>query len=86
MITVSSKNMFESYNEFSASILDTNTKPPECVDIIRVHHEVFTAGALEARVLRTSDFRAPAGKTKQSDVLRIMSTQEGSFVFIIHPT
>ena len=45
-------------------ILDTNTKPPECVDIIRVHHEVFTAGALEARVRRTSDFRAPAGKTE----------------------
>ena len=38
------------------------TKPPECVDIIR--HEVFTAGALEARVRRTSVFRAPAGKTE----------------------
>ena len=39
------------------------TKPPECVDIIRKHHEVFTAGALEARVRRTSAFRVPAGKT-----------------------
>ena len=29
-----------------------------------VHHEVFTAGALEARVRRTSAFRAPAGKTE----------------------
>ena len=38
------------------------TKPPECVDIIR-HTSIFTAGALEARVRRTSAFRAPAGKT-----------------------
>ena len=40
------------------------TKPPECVDIIRLHHKVFTAGALEARVLRMRAFRAPAGKTE----------------------
>ena len=40
------------------------TKPPECVDITTVHHEVFTAGALEARVRRTSAFWAPAGKTE----------------------
>ena len=43
---------------------DTYTKPPECVDIIPIHHEVFTAGALEARVRRTSAFRTPAGKTE----------------------
>ena len=42
----------------------TYTKPPQCVDIFTVHHEVFTAGALEARVRRTSAFRAPAGKTE----------------------
>ena len=29
-----------------------------------VHHEVFPAGALEARVRRTSAFKAPAGKTE----------------------
>ena len=63
---------------------DIYTKPSECVDITTVHHEVFTAGALEARVHRTSAFRAPAGKP--SDVRWIMSTHEGSFVFIIHPT
>ena len=40
------------------------TKSPECVDIIRVHHEVFSAGSLEARVRRTSAFREPAGKTE----------------------
>ena len=28
-----------------------------------VHHEVFTAGALEARVCRKSTVRAPSGKT-----------------------
>ena len=43
---------------------DKYTKPPECVDIIAVHHEVLTAGALEARVRRTSAFRAPAGKSE----------------------
>ena len=31
---------------------------------LAIHHEVFTAGALEARVRRTSAFRAPAGKTE----------------------
>ena len=42
------------------------TKPPECVEIglSTVHNEVFTAGALEARVRRTSAFRAPVGKTE----------------------
>ena len=30
-----------------------------------VHHEVFTAGALEARVNRMSDFRARAWKTER---------------------
>ena len=41
-----------------------NTKPPECVDIVHCTSGVFTAGALEARVSRTSAFRAPAGKTE----------------------
>ena len=49
-----------------------------------VHHEVFTAGALEGRVRRTSALRAPAGK--KIDVRSIMSTHKGSFVFIIHPS
>ena len=31
----------------------TNTKLPSCVDIIRVHHSVFPAGALKALVRRT---------------------------------
>ena len=39
-----------------------------------VHHEVLAAGALEARL------------RKLSDVLQIISTHKGSFVFIIHPT
>ena len=30
--------------------------------IFALHHEVCTAGALEAQVYRTSAFRAPAGK------------------------
>ena len=29
-----------------------------------IHHEVFTAGALQARVRRTSAFGASAGKTE----------------------
>ena len=40
------------------------TKPPECVDIIRHTSRGFTAGALKARVRRTSAFMAPAGKTE----------------------
>ena len=52
-------------------------KPSECVDIIAVHHEVFTAGALEERVLSGHQLGKP------SDVRRILSTNEGSFVFII---
>ena len=57
----------------------TNTKPPECVDIICLHHEVFTAG-----VCRTRASRAPAGKP--SDVPQIigLSTYEGSFVFTMY--
>ena len=36
-----------------------------CVLILSaVPHEVFPVGALEARVCRTSAFRAPAGKTE----------------------
>ena len=35
-----------------------------CVNLIPVHHEVFTAGGLEARVTRMSVSRAPAGKTE----------------------
>ena len=42
-------------------------KPPECVDIICSTSRGFTAGALEARVRRTSTFRAPARK-KPGDV------------------
>ena len=43
-------------------MIEITTKPPECVD--SRHHEVFTAGALEELVRRTSAFRAPAWKTK----------------------
>ena len=45
---------------------------------------LVTAGALEARVHRTSVSGNQLGKP--SDVQWIMSTHEGSFVFIIHPT
>ena len=46
-----------------------------------VHHEVFTAGALEERIVE----RVLSGHQlgKPSDVHWIISTQEGSFVFII---
>ena len=43
-----------------------------------IHHEFFTAGALEARVRRTSAFRAPA------EFSLVMSTNESSFVFLSH--
>ena len=52
--------------------------------VITVHHEVFSADALEARVRRKSAFRAPAGKTECCTVDYI--NHQGSFVFIIHPT
>ena len=42
-------------------------KTTKCVNIIQynpAYNEVFTAGALEARVCRTSAFSSPAGKTK----------------------
>ena len=45
-------------------VLDINTKPPECVDYNPQYHEVFTTSALEARVSRTSAFRAPGEKTE----------------------
>ena len=45
-----------------------------------VHHEVFTASALEAQMRRTSAFRVP------TDAWQIISTHEVSFVFIIYPT
>ena len=35
------------YNTWKNDVLNTYTKPPEGVDIISVHHEVFTAGSLE---------------------------------------
>ena len=54
----------------------TNTKPPECADIIRRTLRGFTAGALEAH--------ESVGRVLLSDVRGIMSTHEGSFVFIIH--
>ena len=49
-----------------------------------IHQEVFTAGALEARVRR----RVLSGHQlgKPSNVRWIITTHEGSFVFIIHPT
>ena len=37
---------------------------PSVLILSAVHHEVFAAGALEARVCRTSAFRAPAAKTE----------------------
>ena len=47
------------------TVLYIYTKPPECVDIIRLSgHQ----------------------QGKLSDVRQIISTHEGSFVFIIHPT
>ena len=49
-----------------------------------IHHEVFSAGALKARVRRTSVSGHQLGKP--SNVRWIISTHEGSFVFIIHPT
>ena len=39
-------------------------KPPECVDIICSTSRGFMAGALKARVRRTSTFRAPGGKNQ----------------------
>ena len=60
-------------------IIDKYSKLPECV----VHHKVFTAGALEVRARRVLSGH-PLGKP--NDVLRIISTHEGSFIFIIHPT
>ena len=55
-----------------------------------VDHEVFTAGALEERVRRTSAFRAPAGETEwglcqqTSLVLYLLYTQpEISFSYCI---
>ena len=44
-----------------------------------VHHEVFTAGALEGRVLSGRQLGGP------SDVRWIMSSHGSGFVFIIHP-
>ena len=40
------------------------TKPPECVDLIRCTSQGFHSWCLEARVRRTSAFRAPVGKTE----------------------
>ena len=37
---------------------------PSVLILSAVHHEVFTAGALKARVHRTSALRAPAGKNR----------------------
>ena len=42
----------------------TIQKHPSVLILSAVHHEVFTAGVVEARVHRTSAFRAPAGKTE----------------------
>ena len=64
---------------------NTYTKPPECVDIIirtlrRFAQLVPWKHESVGRVLAGHQLGKP------SDVLRIISTHEGSFVFIIHPT
>ena len=60
---------------------DINTKPPECVvTIMRFSQVVSWKHESEGRVLSGHQLRKP------SDVLLIMSTHKGSFVFIIHPT
>ena len=46
---------------------------PSVLIYFAVHHEVFTAGALEAQVCRTSAFRSPAGKP--SDARWVMYTR-----------
>ena len=66
---------------YQGCTFDINTKPPECVDIIRRHHEVFTAGALEAQSVGRMLSRHQLGEP--SDVRRIIPTHVGSFVFII---
>ena len=48
----------------SPSLPQIYTKPPECVDIICRTSRGFHRWCLEARVRRTSAFRAPAGKTE----------------------
>ena len=42
--------------------LHIRNHPSACVDLSCLHQEIFTFGALEARVRRTSSFLAPAGK------------------------
>ena len=42
--------------------LHIRNHPSACVDLICLHQEIFTFGALEARVRRTSSFLAPVGK------------------------
>ena len=44
---------------------DKYTKTPDWLIYSAVYHKVFAAGALEARVRRTSAFRAPARKTEE---------------------
>ena len=50
-------------NEALLLSLSKYTKPPECVEYSAVHHEVFPAGALEARVRRASVSGHQLGKT-----------------------
>ena len=54
-----------------------------CIENITITAHYVLRWCLKARVRRTSAFRAPDGKP--SDVRQIMSSHEGSFVFIIHP-
>ena len=79
---------------------DKYTKPTECVDIIYSTSSGFYSWCPEARVRRTIAFRVQLLPWKQesvglvlsgyqlgkpSDERWIMSTHEGSFVFIILP-
>ena len=66
-------------------VFDINTKPPECVDynpqyIMRFSRLVPWKHESVGRVLSGHQLGKP------SDVRGIMSTHEGSFVFIIHAT
>ena len=72
-------------NSFFTSVLVDPMSPQSvAVGTSAVDHEVFVASALKARVHKTSAFRA-SPRASPSDIRLIMSTFEGSFVFIIHP-
>ena len=72
-------------DEFIICIILIYTKPPECVDknppyIMRFSQLVLWKHESVGRVLSGHQ------QGKPSDVRWIISTLEGSFVFIIHPT